>query len=54
VNGFTTTSTTVTQATPWQQITVTSGTQTVYLVASCSFSAGTVTAYGSLFYKQLK
>lgn len=53
-NALTTTSGTLTSATPWLQFTVTSGTQTLYLVAEQTFSAGTVTAYGTLFSKQLK
>lgn len=53
-NPLTTTSATLTAATPWLQFTVATGTQTVYLVAQQTFSAGTVTAYGTLFYSQLK
>jgi|HubBroStandDraft_3_1064219.scaffolds.fasta_scaffold01327_7 hypothetical protein len=54
VSPLTTTSVTLTKATPWQQITVSSGTQTVYMVAEATFSAGTVTAYGSFNALQVK
>lgn len=54
-SGFTTATQTVTgQPTPFQQITVASGTQQVFMVANATFSAGTVTAYGSMFALQAK
>ena len=42
------------QPTPLIQITVASGTQVIYLVAQATFSAGAVTAYGSLYATQTK
>lgn len=53
-NALTTTSVTLTTATPFLQFTVTSGTQTIYLVEQNAFSAGTETAYGTLFWQQVK
>lgn len=53
-NSLTTTSTTLTAATPWLQFTVTSGTQQVFMVAELTFSAGSATAYGSMFAVQSK
>jgi hypothetical protein len=53
-NALTTTSVTLTTATPFLQFTVASGTQTVYLVEQNAFSAGTETAYGTLFWQQVK
>lgn len=54
-SGFTTATTTLTgQPTPFQQITVASGTQQVFMVADATFSAGTVTAYGSMYATQSK
>lgn len=53
--GLTTATLTLTgQATPFQQITVTSGTQQVFMVGEATFSAGTVTAYGSMYATQSK
>lgn len=53
--GLTTATLTLTgQATPFQQITVTTGTQQVFMVADATFSAGTVTAYGSMYALQSK
>jgi len=51
---FTTTSITLTQATPWVQVTVASGTTTFYMVGEATFSAGTVTAYGTMNAVQVK
>lgn len=54
-SGFTTATQTVTaQPTPFQQITVLSGTQQIFMVANATFSAGTVTAYGSMYALQSK
>lgn len=53
-NTLTTTTGTLTAATPFIQFTVASGTQVIYLVAEQTFSAGTVTAYGTLFSQQVK
>ena len=53
-NALTTTSGTLTSATPFLQFTVSTGTQVVYLVGEQTFSAGTVTACGTLFSQQIK
>lgn len=53
-NTLTTATATLQAATPFLQFTVTSGTQQVFLVADQTFSAGTVTAYGTLFSQQVK
>lgn len=53
-NSLTTATGTLTSATPFLQFTVASGTQQVFLVAQQTFSAGTVTAYGTLFSQQIK
>jgi hypothetical protein len=49
----TTASLTLTQATPYIQVTIAS-TTVFHLVASITFSAGTVTGYGSLLAQQIK
>lgn len=53
-NPMTTTSATLVKAIPFIQFTVTSGTTSVFLVGQATFSAGSATAYGTLFYRQLK
>lgn len=53
-NALTTTSTTLTGATPFNQVVVSTGTQQIFLVAEATFSAGTVTGYGSMYAIQVR